>query len=147
VSERQDELPALPREYWETTYFVGPPGRQFRVRIGQRCSELGGALGPVPWVIVTAWNPGSVRLSNAENARRQEELEKRVSAWPSLPALGKADTSDWFEKGVLLIGMEEEEGRALARAFGQNALVIGIGGEVARLIDCRAGPGIPPAAD
>lgn len=129
------KLIALAAAYRATTYRVEAPGGRVDVRIGEAAPALD-PCGPC-WAIVTACNPGSVRLAAADNARRQALLAARVAAsgWRFLPACNLADDGDWpSEPSLLILGIGAPAATALAAEFGQNALVAGDAGERARLV-------------
>ena len=64
----------LAEAYARTLYRVDFPFGSFTIRIG----EVG--PGAHPWAFLTACNPGSVRLSNEENARRTAALSEALAA-------------------------------------------------------------------
>lgn len=127
----------LPRAYWDTRYEVNLPGGKVVVRIGEPAE----ALGHEPWVIVTAWNPGSRQLSEVENRERHESLKAQVTGYRTCPATGVADHGDWREEGLFVIGVVEAEAIRLGRQFGQWAVVCGGGaagdGRLPKIVDCR----------
>jgi len=76
--------------------------------------------------IITAWNPESVVLSDAENAARETELwnwlgEQRLFA---LAAEGRDPTGAWQpEQSCLILDIARDAVAALGRRYGQNAIV------------------------
>lgn len=80
----------------------------------------------VPVVVVTAWNPDSIRLDPDVNAVRQWilafELGTRGLAW--WPATGRDLGNGHHEDGVAVPGLSEEEGRDLGRRHGQAAIYV-----------------------
>lgn len=105
-------------------------------------------IGEVPlidadsWAFVTACNPRSERLPDAENARRMAQLEAAVE-FPFLPGEGTARDGSWPpEPSLLILGIDEATACELGRRFKQAAIVFGRRGEAARLVwidDC-----VPP---
>ena len=85
-------------------------------------------LGVSCWAIVTAYNPGAQRLSDAENQRRQMRFLARIAelGWTCRPACNLADAGDWPpEPACLLLQVDEASAHGLAVEFGQRALVAG----------------------
>lgn len=75
---------------------------------------------------MTAWNPRSELLADAENRRRQAELiaylEERGLHW--LSGIGVDPNSEWpGEESVLVLGIGYEAACEAGRHFGQNAIV------------------------
>ncbi|HEY2250326.1 MAG TPA: DUF3293 domain-containing protein [Planctomycetaceae bacterium] len=112
----------------------------FHFRIGECCPALDRLLSETgfnDWVYITACNPGSRRLSDAENARRMDELEARLHALPCVIYHGRGvgTIGDWPPEPSLLVqGLSENQGLDLGRSFGQAAIVAGRRGEPARLV-------------
>lgn len=84
------------------------------------------------WAYLTAANPRSVRLSDADNAVRTAALRDRLQ--PLGPALltgrSLADDGRWpAEASFLVGGLDREAAIQLAEAFGQNACLTGCRGE------------------
>lgn len=118
---------------------VGPRGG-FVIRVGARCAEVDSLLaatGADTWAFITACNPRSVRLSDAENAARMARLERlvRQRGLEAHAGAGVGADAEWpAEPSLLVVGIAEGEAVALARAFDQHALVVGRSGEPARLV-------------
>lgn len=74
------------------------------------------------WVI-TACNPRSVQLSDAENAARHAALHSDLVAvgMPFVETLGREAAGDWREPGYVVPGLAEELATALAERYEQNA--------------------------
>lgn len=88
--------------------------------------EIGAWPDPLPPTlhILTAWNPGANPLPTAVNRERQRTLEaeladRHVATWK---AIGHDPDSAYFEEGVALHGLDEEEVIALARHHDQEAI-------------------------
>jgi hypothetical protein len=109
--------------YRATSYRAGG----LRLRVGEVCPPLDAVLAAGGWqgaAFLTAFNPGSVLLSDAENRRRQAELAAAVAGWSCLPGEGVGDADDWPpEPSLLVLGVSATEADALARRFGQAAWV------------------------
>lgn len=129
--------PPAPREelkaaYQDTDYRVDEfPTGPFTVHIGEPCPELA----PVEWAFVTACNPHSQQLPEAENDRRMAELEDFVSGrWQYHRGSGVGRDGTWREASLLIVGISEPDVVELARRYGQNAIVAGRARESARLV-------------
>lgn len=79
---------------------------------------------------ITAANPRSARLDEAENRARNRALAARLDGWQYLRARTVPDDGAWpDEGGFLVLGMGPEDALELARAFEQNAILVGeVGG-------------------
>jgi hypothetical protein len=77
-----------------------------------------------PIVVVTAWNPDSVRLAPGENAVRAGRLEAELVRLGAVhwPATGRDLATPHHEEGVAVSGLTEAEGTALGARFGQAAV-------------------------
>ncbi len=94
-----------------------------------------------PWVLITACNPHSRPCSARSNALRMRSLARALAvlAPPHVfAAAGCAPDRSWVEPGLLVIGLDPDVTDALARRFGQNALLAGRGAAPARLRLYRA---------
>lgn len=143
--------PALIAAFCATTYRVKTPNGVFELRIGVRDPAFDDALttglGESPldrandqqvneWAIVTAFNPGT-RLDDQENVCRQARMEASIvdSGWKYWPALNIADDGLWpVEASFLLLQVDHQQMLALARRFGQCAVVVGRQGMAPRLL-------------
>ena len=79
-----------------------------------------------PVVVVTAWNPASIRLEPDVNGARQRTLalELGTRGLPWWPATGGDLGSGHREEGAAVPGLSEEDGRALGRRYGQAAVYV-----------------------
>jgi hypothetical protein len=113
------------------------------IRVGEVCPMLDALLrgsGCDTWAYVSAFNPGSVRVSDAWNSARQRELEYAVRqrGHPMFPGEGVGDDGTWPpERSVLVLGIDREAAVQLGRRFGQRAIVCGELGSPAVLVLCR----------
>jgi len=105
-----------------------PPGRPAMRITPDTPGEVGAwpdGLTP-PIVVVTAWNPDSVRLADDVNAARHRilsrELATRGLTW--WPATGRAPDHGHTEQGAAVSGLSEEEARALGHRHGQAAVYL-----------------------
>ncbi|MGZ6134789.1 MAG: DUF3293 domain-containing protein [Myxococcaceae bacterium] len=132
--------PRLVQAYVGSLYRVFPPGSaEFVLRIGHRHPAFDACLGEASrrsWVVLTAWNPGSVPRTEEENVAAQSALTEvferaGLVVWP---ARGESPERDWVEESLCVLDLDREQARSLARSFGQVAVVQGeVGGE-ARLL-------------
>ncbi len=74
--------------------------------------------------VITAYNPGSVRLEEAENRRRHDELRARLveGRYTRFDAVGHDGVGTWREPSFAVVGAPVMEVLALAREFSQNAI-------------------------
>lgn len=79
----------------------------------------------LPLVVITAWNPGLERpgdsANRAANRRLQSELVRR--GLPFFPARGRDEAGAHVEPSFAVVGIPREDALALARSFGQAAVV------------------------
>ena len=135
-SEPQSEVQPEPQSEAQSE---SSPGH-WVIRIGARhpaVDEWLGRVGAEAWNYLSAENPGSRRLSSAENRRRTAGLRQDLidAGKPFLPGQAIADAGDWPpESGFLVGGLDEAEAATLAGRWGQNALVGGRRKAFARLI-------------
>ncbi len=132
--------PKLVQAYVETLYRVFPPGSPEHVlRIGQRHPGFDARLAQSSsrsWVVLTACNPGSIPRSEEENAAAQRELTATLERWELVAwrARGESPGRDWTEESLCVLDLDPGQARALARRFGQLALVRGEAGGEAVLV-------------
>jgi hypothetical protein len=131
--------------YRKTAFNVHTPKGHLSLRIGQSCLALDDLLtdqGVSTWTYVTAFNPGSMRLCDRENAFRQHELEGVVASLgvTSYPGEGVADDCRWSpEQSLLILGIARGDAVRLGRRYGQLAILCGELGGAAELVLCTDG--------
>ena len=94
-----------------------------------------------PWVLISACNPHSRPCPARSNAVHMRALTRVLAALAPLHVLtaaGSAPDRSWVEPGLLVIDLASDVTDALARRFGQNALLVGRGATPARLRLYRA---------
>lgn len=129
-------------EYRATTYRVYAPGGDIDLQIDRISPALDALLAQhdvSSWAFVTAWNPHSQPLGAGENAARSAELVRAVQAqgWRYIEGAGIPQREGWPpEASLLVLGITKEEALALARVFGQNAIVAGTRGTAGELAYC-----------
>lgn len=132
--------PDLIAAYQRTIYRLPLPDGTIDLRIGERSPALDAALarrGATRWGWLTAVNPRSEPLPEAENARRLSELDAALAAagWASVPGVALDPLGGWpAEPSRLVLEPDSALLRELARRFGQNAILEGARGGAARLI-------------
>lgn len=120
--------PDLLAAYRKTLYVVQTPS-PFTLKVGEASPELrqwmqGHACHCA--VFLTACNPYSQALNDAENAQRQRALEQEILRrnLPWAHGLGQPQEGQWKpEPSYLVGGLALDEGRTLGRRFEQNALL------------------------
>ncbi len=126
---------ALFEAYQRSVYRVAVAGRRLDIAVGETHADLDLLLSEAAvrsWALVTAANPGSHELSAEENAERQGRLDSylRELGYRSFPGESfDPESGDFFEEQRWVLGIDREGAVALARTFGQAALLYGeIGG-------------------
>ncbi len=112
--------------YLATTYRVVLDNRTEDVRIGQVHPHLDRLSGGSCWVIITAFNPGSNRLSDSENRHRHRQLIECVETVGliSRPTRHIAEDGSWpVEQGLFIVDADDEWAHQQAREFGQLGIV------------------------
>lgn len=107
---------ALRAAYLATEVFVDLDGERIDASVASR------RLGPL--FVLTAHNPASVELDDAENERRNAELQEDLvtDGVTFVPAIGRSPDGSWFEPGFALVGVDLATANALGAKFGQNAI-------------------------
>lgn len=121
--------------YHNTDYHVN--GFQEPIRIGQISSEADAVLKAnacTEWAFITAWNPMSEQLGEAENRFRNAGLKAQLGAWVVKEGAGCAREGNWPpEESYFIAGIPLESAVMLARIYAQRAFVYGRAGEPAEL--------------
>lgn len=121
---------SLLKAYKQTTYAV--PSLKINIRIGEKSPLLDQLLQKLErrsWCFVTAWNPQSKLLSDEENQKRNDKLKESLiqSGYIYYDGLGIGDDGLWPpEESFLVIGIDLEDARGLAKKWQQNAIVFGM---------------------
>ena len=121
----------LEAAYLKTTYRVSAANGEVDIRIGVRNTALDRFLEEhrvSEWVFVTASNPGSRANSEYENARHNAELEQMLGKgdWQYVHGSGVPDESGWQpESSYFVFGMTKSDAIAIAKRWGQAAIVCG----------------------
>jgi hypothetical protein len=131
---------SLRDHYLRTTYRVTDVDHAIDIRVGEPCPALDTLLEKHAarcWAFITAWNPGSNKLDDAENRRRQAQLEADMKrgGYACYRGAGVPDQGDWSPEGSLLImGLKREDAVEVGRKYGQAAIVAGAAGVGAELV-------------
>ena len=126
--------------YRATDYVLFDSGGDLVVNIGRRSADFDRVLmrrGAETAVIVTAYNPRSVVLSETENRARHQQLTALLEAQGHDYALGEGrdPTGQWkAELECVVFGISVEAGLEIARAFDQNAIVFIRHGDAPELV-------------
>jgi hypothetical protein len=76
--------------------------------------------------VITAHNPGGQAVSEEENAREQERLERELTrrGWTWWRAAGGDPSWEHVEASAAVVGVEESEVVTLGAEFGQDAIFV-----------------------
>ena len=143
---------ALFQSYAEAIYEVIREEGPLALRVGEDVDallEVDELDAETPWAVITAYNPASQLRSPAENARAHTALADllRQRGLTHLPTRARDPRGEWpDEAGFLIVRIDPEEARKIARRFTQNAILIGRGSGPVELLDCRLTPDsrLPP---
>lgn len=128
--------------YEQTTFCATVDGMTIRIKPGASDSCLDRILATrnvAAWAYITAWNPGSHRLSPQANDAGHEALKKDVASRGFEAVEGEGEPADlsWApERSLLVFGIPADDAIAIGCRYGQNAIVIGEAGGAARLVRC-----------
>ncbi len=120
--------PELLQAFAETHYTVHhePP---FTMQIGQPCQQLKELMADrnaLSAAFITAWNPFSQNLPVKENQVRHDELKANLKkrGLICIDGIGKHPCNKWpGEVSVLVLGLDLEAAKSLARHYEQHAFV------------------------
>ena len=121
------ERERLEKAYRGTSYAAG---LSLKLRVGEPHPFLDDMMafrGLEDYAYLTAWNPGSKPLPEAENRARQEALKERLRAkgLKFLEGVARADDGSWSEESLLVLGVSRDDALALGRDLGQAAVLVG----------------------
>ena len=146
MSATSNLAPALLQAYRETHYRVNSDSSELEplvLRVGEVSKPLAilhKKFGVDCSAYITAFNPWSECLPDAENAKRQENmlhaLRTRSLRW--LEGIGKHPGNRWpGEPSVLILGLSLAAAKVLAEDFEQNAFVWSGAGAMPQLVLLR----------
>jgi len=139
----QSKREALEKHYRKTSYLAILDSEIIKLRIGERNTTLDSFLanaGQTEWAFITAENPLSKKISDAENAVRKEALEADLTArgYTIYSGLGQGDRGQWPpEKSLFVLGINREDALAMGKKYEQNAIVLGTAGSAPELAWCE----------
>ena len=128
--------------YKNTTYRVYSPIGKIDIRIGVINPLLQQLLlnnSSKSWAFITACNPYSVMQNEDVNTLLNTQLEDYLSGKRYLffKGIGVGDDNSWEpEASFMVLNIRKEDAVKLGRHFKQNAIVVGVVGNSAELIDC-----------
>lgn len=134
--------PDLLRAYKTTRFVVWAPEGEIVLRVGERNLQLEALMakfGAVSSAFITAWNPGSAKLSIEENQIRQAALTEEVgkAGYVSFCGEGLGQDKAWApEASVLIVGILRGDAQRLGMTFGQLAVVFAERGRPVELLSC-----------
>ncbi len=139
-----DRREQLLEAYRATAYKADVGGTTVELRIGELVGGWGHRAGGQPdtaWAFISAANPGSRRLSQADNLSRHQALEAELAdrGYEVFQGRGVPDGDGWEpEISLLVLGINRDEAVAIGCRFGQVAIVCGRIDGVAELVECPA---------
>jgi hypothetical protein len=100
------------------------------------------AEGATSWAFITAWNPMSQELPDADNAARNEQLRRDLAAYTVHTGRGQDPVGLWpAEESFFVIGIPRATAVRLAHTYRQRAIVVGVVGVPAELIETMTANG------
>ena len=129
----------LLQAFAETRYIVHHE-LPFTMHIGQLCPQLKELMAEhnaLSAAFITACNPFSQNLPAKENEARQDELKANIKkrGLICIDGIGKHPSNNWpGEVSVLVLGLDLEAAKSLARHYEQHAFVWAAGDAVPDLI-------------
>ena len=128
--------------YKNTTYLVYSPIGEIDIRIGVMNPLLQQLLlnnSSESWAFITACNTYSVMQNEDVNTLLNTQLEDYLSEkrYVFFKGMGVGDDNSWEpEASFMVLDIRIEDAVKLGRHFKQNAIVVGVIGTSAELIDC-----------
>lgn len=124
--------PALRAAFLATLY--GPPGERVRLSPVPSPAPVDWAAGSWAagsWAIVTAWNPDAQQAPERANRAAQERLLACVLQAGLIPRPAVNGSGEWAEESLLVPGASLAQARSWGEAFGQKAVLFGVGSRAA----------------
>lgn len=133
-------IPAELLQAFADTHYNVHHEAPFVMRIGRPCPELKTLMAEhnaLSAAFITAWNPFSQNLPAKENKARQDELKATLKkrGLTCIDGIGKHPSNSWpGEVSVLVLGLDLEAAKSLARHYEQHAFVWAAGDGVPELM-------------
>lgn len=134
--------PELFEAYKNTTYRVYSPIGEIDIRIGVMNPLLQELLlnnHVESWAFITACNPYSVMQNAVVNTLLNTQLERYLleKQYLFFKGMGVGNDDSWEpEASFMVLNIRKEDAIKLGRQFKQNAIVVGVIGNLPELIDC-----------
>jgi hypothetical protein len=140
MSKKSNRLsPELLQAFADTHYIVHHEA-PFVMHIGQPCPELKALMAEhnaLSAAFITAWNPFSQNLPAKENQARHDELKANIKkrGLICIDGIGKHPSNNWpGEVSVLVLGLDLQAAKSLARHYDQHAFVWAAGDGVPEFV-------------
>jgi hypothetical protein len=136
-----EKIPAELLQAFADTHYIVHHEAPFVMHIGQPCSELSALMdehNALSAAFITAWNPFSQNLHAKENQARQNELKANLKrrGLVCIDGIGKHPSNNWpGEASVLVLGLDLEAAKSLARHYEQHAFVWAAGNGLPQLME------------
>lgn len=132
---------ALAAAYEHSDYAISLPDGETVVHVGSPTPMLDRWLATQPvqhWALLSAANPWSSRCDEADNRHALAALRALLTqrGLVVLDGENRAPEGGWREASLLCGGLTADDALRIGAAFGQNAVLTGQAGEVARLRWC-----------
>jgi hypothetical protein len=113
--------------YNTTEYKVYYPAIVIKIGIGnQVLNDLLISFNVSTWAYITAFNPFSKILTNAENLKRHEELKVKIRDYKFYEGEGVGEDKAWEpEISLLVLGISLIDAIEIGKFYEQNAIVVG----------------------
>ena len=122
----------ISKELWQAyleTDFKVFAVNPFTLKVGQYSEDLNSIIKKSKYssaAFITAYNPYSQQLSDAENVARQEQLKIEIAkrGLTTIEGVGQHPSNQWpGEPSLLILGLNKAAAATLARQLEQNAFV------------------------
>ena len=113
--------------YNTTEYKVYSPSLVIKIGIAnQVLNDLLISYNASTWAYITAFNPFSKILTEAENLKRHEGLKVKIANFKFFEGEGVGEDKSWEpEVSLLIIGISINEAIEIGEFYEQNAIVVG----------------------
>ena len=134
------EIANLQIAYQQAIYQVYDRDCTIQLQIGKSNSQLNSLLqkyNTSTWALITAANPYSQCLSEAENQQRHELITEYLKYFnfTTIDAVGKDEAGAWTpEQSLFILNINLCDAIAIGREFQQNAIVYGKSNKAPQLI-------------